>query len=277
MRNLILSVDKLNTFSTCPRKYYFEHELKKTYTVKPKYFLEGEFGHLCLEFYYLDKIAGKTRSTIEYIEHFRNEAIKFTTKYPTYKFEESEEIITALDKYLKFHCNEEWVIEGAEVPFAKVLWQDDKLNLKIIIRGKVDLLVDTKQFKAVVDHKFLGRKKEIPSRDNQKLAYCWAFDRKDFIINVIGKQKTLKDDEKFIRPYFNYSTHQIEEWKEETILTAIEMVRASETGVWQGRYTGCHAFDYKCLFTGVCDTTKDNREYALESFANREDYDVMED
>jgi hypothetical protein len=96
-------------------------------------------------------------------------------------------------------------------------------------------------------------------------------------LNIVGKQKTLKPNEKYTRPYFNYSAHQIADWRESVILLALDMIRYGEAGVFPARYSGCVSRDYKCMFTEVCNTTEDNRTYSLEGFKDKEEFDVMED
>lgn len=276
MKNLVLSKEKINDFSVCPRLGYFSHILRKGPVSKPKYFSEGEFGHKCLEIYYLSVLNKNKQPPANYIPLFRNEALTFiNSNWLT--FEETEEIISHLSKYLEYYShNETWTILGVEEPFVKLLWEDEKLGLRILFQGRDDLRIKTQQdFEAIVDHKFLSRRSEIPDRDNQKLGYCWAFGLKDFFINTIGKQKTLKDSEKFTRPYFSYSQHQIDEWVQNTIVLGLEIFKYEQMSFYPGRMTGCNFYDRKCLFTDVCNSTPDNWQYKLEGFGERPEYDLM--
>ncbi len=272
MRNLLLSVDKLNDISLCPRLYFYKHILRRVPEKREKYLAEGEFFHLLLHEYYSDKINGKNRP---YIELAQNRALEYSDGL---SIDESNVLIKLFADYMNYYVNEDWKILESEKPFAKVLYEDSRLDLRIVIRGRTDLFIETQAgFKAIVDHKLLSRNDPIPSRDNQKLCYCWAFDVRDAFMNVIGKQKTLPIKEKLHRPYFNYSSHQIEEWKDETIHLALDIMRFHDNDFWPVKFTGCFFHKVKCKYYDVCETTKDNRIYKLESgFIEREEYDVME-
>lgn len=276
MKNLVLSKEKINDFSICPRLGYFSHILRKGPPSKPKYFSEGEFGHKCLEIYYLSIMSGSKLPVANYIPLFRNEALPFINS-KALTFEETEIIIALVSDYLNYYSNNEsWTILGVEEPFIKPLWEDAKLGLRVYFQGRTDLRIETfDKTQAIVDHKFISRRSDIPERDNQKLGYCWAFGLKDFFINVIGKQKTLKDNERFTRPNFSYGQHQIDEWVQNTIVLALEIFKYSEMNFYPGRMTGCNFYDRKCLFTSVCNTTPDNYGYKLESFGERPEFDLM--
>lgn len=275
MKNLILSTDKLNAFEDCPRLYEYSHVKNLTSPVRAKYFTEGEFIHKILEIYYTDIMKSRKQDLNFYIEIARNLAI--TQFSGLLDHEEFEGIIKVFSEYYNFYdSNTSWKILEVEVPFAKVLLEDDKLDIRIIVRGKSDLIIETQGIKAGVDHKFLGRNMEMSDRDNQKLCYSWAFDLKDFFINSIGKQTSLKLEEKFKRIYFSYSQYQIDEWVENTINSALEIIRYYELGNFPIRYKSCiNLFGKKCTFHDVCNTSPDNRAYKLSEFTVKEEYDLM--
>jgi len=274
MKNLILSTDKLNNFEDCPRLYEYSHIKNLTSKIKPKYFSEGDFIHRILEIYYTDIMKGRKQELNFYIELARNLAItQFSTEL---SHEEIEEIIKVFSEYYNFYQIEPWKILKVEEPFAKVILEDSKLDLRIIVRGKSDLIVETQGINAGVDHKFIARNMTLSDRDNQKLCYSWAFSLKDFFINSIGKQKSLKLEDKFKRIYFNYSKHQIDEWIENTINSALEMIRYFELDHFPIRYKSCiNLFGSKCTFHDLCNTSPDNRAYKLNEFVVKEEYDIM--
>jgi RecB family exonuclease len=274
MRNLLLSSQRLNKLEQCPRLFFFENILNKTPIEKPKYFIEGEFVHAILEQYYSSKIAGSPEDNIAIIDFARNKATELSLTV-----EESEVLIKLFIDYISFHNNESWVIEAAEFPFAKVLFESEEKDIRIIIQGKVDLLATSKEgIPLIIDHKVVSQNRVTYERDNQILLYCWALERNDFIINQLGKQKTLPAKDKFRRQYYNIPSHLLEEWKEGTIWKALELLRYHELNYFPHRYSSCNFQGRKCTFYEVCNGSKENWEYKLEgNFTTKEDYNLMEE
>jgi hypothetical protein len=273
MRNLVLSTHRLNMLQSCPRLYFFSHVLNKTPVDKPKYFTEGEYLHYILEQYYIQKMTGNTPNIDNVILLARNKA----TEIVGLTIQECEGLIDIFKEYIQFHSGETWKIEGVEVPFAKVLWEDEKLDIRIIIQGKADLLALSNQsIPLIIDHKKVSQNRQPYSRDNQILSYCWAFNRQDFIINQLGTQKSLKPQDKFKRHYFNVLGYQIDEWVEETIYCALEAIKFFENQYWPGRIKNCQNQGRTCTFYEVCSAEKSNWDYKLQAFKTSEDYDLME-
>jgi hypothetical protein len=273
MRNLVLSVDKLNTHSSCPRRYYFHHVLNRESPEKPKYFLEGEFYHKCLEYYYRDKI----KSRVQSIPFYLDIAANFATSFEGLDYSDFETLFKIFSEYLTYYENEDWTIENVEVPFAKILFEDKTADLRVIVRGKADLLITTKTgLKATVDHKLLARFEGNSERDNQILAYSWAFDRRDFFLNKSGKQTSYSPEKKFVRDYFCVSNENVEEWIETTIYASLEIARQFEKNYFPGKFTACNYKGHKCTFHDVCSRGQKNWEYMLTSqFSERKEFDLM--
>lgn len=257
----------------CPRKYYFSHVLNYTTKVTPKYFLEGEFFHALLEDYYKDIMNRRKQDNNFYLNIARNKAAQFDKEL---SLDEMEYLINIFSQYLTFYGEDySWKILGTETPFSTVLWEGrvGEKEFRIVLQGKVDLLVEKSNIPIIVDHKVVSQNRGFNSRVTQNLAYLYALGYKDFIINSIGKQKTLSSDKKFLREYFNYSSYQIEEWKEIAIETSIEAINYFENSHFPARYTGCTFHGNKCPFYDVCETSQDNWEYKLESnYIIQEDY-----
>lgn len=270
--NLVLRQSSLNNLSVCPRLYYFRNTLTFGPVQKEKYFSEGEFVHSLLEEYYKD-ILNRRKQDLSFYE---NMALSKAADNDDLELDESRFMIDLFMSYLRNYSNEEdWIIEGVEEPFAVLLYEDD--NCRIIFRGKSDLLIKTRQgVPVVVDHKVVSQNRLISGRQNQGLGYCHAFNRKDFIVNSIGKQKD--ESKRFKRVYINYDKYQIEEWKENTILKGLEVISYHQSGIFPVNYTGCNFHGKLCTFHAVCDTTRDNWEYKLNSaYRQVEDYDPMGD
>jgi len=270
MRNIVLSPSRQDKIQTCPRKFYFNHVLNKSMIEKPSYFVEGEFLHFILEHYYKMKMKGELNLGL-LIEIARQQALKLSLT-----IEKSEELIKLFQEYQLFHQNESWQVLGVEEAFAKVLYEDEKLDLRIIVQGKIDLRVQQQGITILVDHKKISQNRTPVERNNQILTYCFATEARDFIINQIGTQKSLKTKDKFQRPYFNISEHQIGEWMESTIYSAFEIVRCYERNYFPARLTGCNYQGHKCEFYNVCQSKQEDWIHHLKSsFQNHEDHDLM--
>ena len=275
MINLVLSVEKLNDVSICPLLYYYKHELRKVSIVKPDYLEEGELMHEGLRIYYQSKIEKKPIDFTTISELARNYAAK-NLKLSVVNIEST---VKDMMMYFNYYGNKEsWEIEAAEEPFAKVLYEDS--NVTFIVNGKTDLRAKTMNGQGpriIVDHKYEAQFREKSERDNQPLAYSWAYETSDFVYNRIGKQQSYTPEKRLQRPYFSYGKHQIEEWRESAIEAAFDILRYTQNSKFPMRFTGCRIHGNKCTFHDVCSTTPDNREYKLKSsFVDRENKTVME-
>lgn len=263
MLNLVLSAEKLNDIQICPTLYHYKHELAQVPVQKPYYFEEGELMHLMLEMYYKLKMENNPIEINAIIDHSRNHATKMNLKA-----EEVEKVIEDFRMYTDYYSeSSSWEILGVEEPFAKEIYNDS--TIRIVIIGKVDLRVKTNRGNgptAIVDHKYEARFDQKLERENQPIAYCWAFEARDFIYNRIGKQKAKKTEEKLLRPYFSYSEYQINDWKNSVIDSANDILKYINDDYWPMKFHGCVVHGKKCTFYDVCNTTPDNRVYKLDSF-----------
>lgn len=279
MINIVLSTEKLNDIQICPRLYYYKHELAIAPTVKPAFYEEGELMHAILALYYQFRME-KTPVIIEGLLNFgRNYAAK---NLNTLKAEQVETVIKHAKMYLDYYGNNEsWQILGIEEPFARELYVDDRI--KIIVVGKNDLRVKTNHGNGpvvIVDHKYEARFDQKVERDNQPLAYCWAYDVRDFVYNRIGKHKgkDRKVDDNLQRPWLSYAQYQIDDWKQSVIESAHDVLRCIEKNKWPMRIHGCNVHGRKCTFYDICNTTPDNRDYKVNSFFKTKDkFSVMGD
>lgn len=276
MINLLLSVEKTNDFQSCPLLYYYKHEKKITLVHKKPALEEGDLMHVILAKVYTEIMQGNRPDYDLIYDLARNHAAK------TLGLEAAlvEETIASAKEYFGYYGGVgTWEILGVEEPFAKELYVDD--NLRIVITGKNDLRVKTMSGKgpiAIVDHKYEGRFDEKPERDNQPLAYCWAYEVKDFIYNRVGKQKSKKTEDRMQRPWLNYSAYQITDWVDSIVETAREILTCLDRDKWAMRFKACNFRNAKCDFYDICNTTPDNREYKINTeFKDRKQFKVMED
>lgn len=275
MRNLILSPAQLDLLERCPREYFFRYELNRDSIESNKAFAEGEYLHFILEQYYIARKA-RLYEQSDIVEKARIKAQEFDKLTVT----ECESLLETFLEYQEFHANETWEIQDIEKPFTKVLHEDEKFDLRIVIKGKADLLIGTQGLDAVVDHKKIARNRTPTPRNNQILCYPWAFDRRDFIINQLGIQKSLEPKDKFRRHFFALSQSQIDEWKEQTIYKAFEMVKFWELKFWPARFHSCAdpITGRKCIFHPVCERPQSGWSQILSDsglYQPRPDHELM--
>lgn len=268
MLNVVLSVMKINDFSICPRLYWYKYVLGQVPAEKPSFMDEGDIMHFGLNVYYEALAKGETPPPdTAIVEMMRNHATELSLEASLV-----ESTCTDFLMHQNYYRGKEtWKIEASEEPFAKILYQNK--DVTIVLNGKTDIRVVTMGGngpRALVDHKYLSQFREQSSRDNQPLAYCWAYEVNDFIFNRIGKQKSYSPDKRLQRPYINYSKFQIEEWKESAIEIALDIMKYEQMDNWPMRFTGCTLHGRKCTYHDVCNTTPDNRQYKLSEFITKE-------
>jgi len=263
--NLVLSSHRISHAQTCLRYYYYKHELMKGPIKREVYFDEGDILHAMLKMYYTAKMNGTSISDKLIFELGRN----FAAQSTEVSSEIVESTIDAMDMYIQHYKGDnDWKILAVEQSFVKILFENEKI--RIIATGTPDLVVKTMRGKGprvLVDHKYEAQFRRKFPRDNQPLTYCWGTGISDFLYNRIGKQKSYKPEQRLVRdPYFSYGKHHIEEWKESTIATCLEIIRCHELDYYPPRLLGCVYMGRKCTFHDVCHTTPNNREYKLNTF-----------
>lgn len=262
MRNLIVSCNSLNNIMLCPRLHLYSSLMNLEPNNKPSYMEQGSLIHKLIEPWYKSKKDKSPVNINSIIDSGRAYACQSNINLTV---EETEETNKLFLEYVNYYQQEDWIIEAIEAPFAVLLYESEKDDIRVIFQGKFDLLIETRQgVKCVVDHKEVSQNDRDPSsRDNQILGYCFAAKRYDFILNRIGKQKSLKISERMTRSYFNISKHQIEEWQESAIYWSYEILRQQELEIYPANYKSCKKFNRKCWFHEVCQAQPDDRERKL--------------
>lgn len=277
MINLLLSTEKINDIQICPTLYNYKHELSITPLKKPDFYEEGELMHAILALYYQSKMEKNVISTENLINFGRNYAAK---NLNTLTAEQVEVVMKHAKMYFDYYGNNEsWEILGVEEPFAKELYANNQI--KIIVVGKDDLRIKANRGNGpvvIVDHKYEARFDQKVERDNQPLAYCWAYEVRDFIYNRIGKHKgkDRKVEDNLQRPWLSYAQYQINDWVDSVIESAHDLLRYLSNNKFPMRIHGCNVHGRKCTFYDICNTTPDNREYKINSFfKNKDKFSVM--
>lgn len=277
MQTILISANKLDKIQQCQRLFGYLYVKELASFSKPSYQEEGDLFHYLLDLHYKAKIAAADYNIESLIDLGRNHAteLSITTN-------EIEENIKLFREYVLYYQNESWIPEESEVPFAVELLEDTAAGIRIVLEGKIDLLAKEAKSEVplVIDHKRVSRNFPPYDRDNQKLAYCLATGRRDFIINQIGDQKSYSVDKRLQRYYFNISDHQVEEFVENSIYWTMEIIKVigkdAAGDFIAGNYTACVRFNHKCMFYDACNTRDENRDAMLaEAFKPKTDFNLF--
>lgn len=260
--------------------------MRKTVPVheKPKPLDFGTLGHIGQESYFKDLAQG-----VHYNDRMHNALSKIRTaasdasssnvdiieELPTLvnAFEQSAEHFRFEDEHLE--------ILAVETPFDYILYEDD--YIRIIISGKVDLLVNkpsmggSAEYKNLpYDHKFISRDFPVDRLDDQFINYTIPTGSNFLIVNKVGLQKTLKPEEKFKRIPLSYDSLIVQQWKDNTIETIInEYLTSVVKDSFPMNEGSCRKFGRLCEFYKVCDLSgEDAKIWKLESqYVEREKWD----
>lgn len=270
---LVIDSQILNNYDACPSKAYYSFVMNAKTKIKATALDEGDMMHYMMKFHYklikhnqeytgISSIKGHpiSRFTIKEIsEIVKRKAEKYLLSLDL-DAELGMEVYRTYNDYWQYYSNETWQILEIESPFARVLHEDDEL--KIIYCGVIDLLTNV----AIVDHKTSSRRGEPTGLSNQFMGYCWALGTNNLVINKIGFQKTLKNEEKFERYTKSYPPELINEWKENTICKAKSLYKDLldiENMSRKKNYTSCDKYS-GCIFQKVCETVPEARDFVIQ-------------
>jgi len=280
---LIFNLDSqiLNTMDQCAEKYRLEH-IEHWRPMRKALALEkGSLMHTMLRVYR----QGKKDGRVGLEEHGRlvDKAIMVSREASSSMSIESDELeeeIRTFQSYVLRWQYDGWEILDIEQPFSKILYEDEdqidyngKLysGLTIIYEGVIDALVrDPKVGIVVVDTKTEGRKSYPYILSNQFQGYEWAFNC-PVIVDKVGFQKTLADNERFTRLEHRSGQPAIDEWRADAIEKVREAI-AWHRDLTSGRRdslrknrTSCDKYS-GCIFQGVCKVPKESRTHKLQAF-----------
>lgn len=265
-QTILISGSQLDYIQTCPRLHYYRNILR-IFSIEDKSepLQKGDLIHYLLELHYKSIMAGELLS----LENIANLGLNKATEL-SLSLEDTQKVIHLYEEYRDFYpVGNDWLPEEVEVPFAKVVYEDD--DLRIIDEGKIDLLAKNNKLSLslVIDHKYSSHNSQVVERETQNLNYCLVTGRRDFIINQLGDQKSLDVEKRMLRPYFCYGEHEIEEFRNDLIYWTLEIVRnharALANDYIPANRKSCFSFFKKCAYYDLCQTTPDNFEYKVKS------------
>lgn len=307
MTNIILDATTLTTLQACPRKcdYRFNHLLVNQ-NGKSNSLECGSLVHVILEYYNKALMAGANRNEAlkegflqaDYYIHGCADCIShINDNYPECKKhkdndfvgmvntpEESTKneigssfVIQTMHEYFDYYRNDSFPVLGVEETRGMIIYEDD--DLRVLWKAKFDLVVDTDHGYMSIDHKTMKQRRETQSLDNQFMGQCILLGTRSVMIDKIGFQKSLKQDEKFQRVIINYTHSRLDEWRHEIVPYYARMYAAyQETGYWPPNYTQCESKYGCCDFKQICESDSSMRELVMNtSYSKGKVWDVNND
>lgn len=273
---IILDMSAFDLFNLCAARYNMGMNLRRHppgYQKAKALDLGGVF-HEGAEVYYKGLAAGQQ------FNDRMNEAVKriqYITSDPelsSLEPEESEGLIRVISENLEFwrHEDEQLEILAVEESFAYVLYEDD--YVRIIISGKIDLLVNKPAFAGSgsytnlpIDHKTYSRDFPVRRLTNQFQNYAYACDSQFLVVNRVGFQKSLKPHEKYKRVPLSYDKEIFDQWKANTTKIILDQyLPCVASGEWPMNFTSCDKFNRICEYLEICDTPEvSNKIWKLEN------------
>jgi len=285
--NIVLDASKFDLFETCPARYDFRHNHNKILPLvhKAKALDMGSLAHGGLETYF-----NLLSNGMHYDDRMQACLMKIRelSSNPNESNSEPEEVNTILSAveqscdYWRAEDENSLEVLAVETPFAYELFSDD--TVRIIISGKIDLLVNFKGIgrsasyeKLPIDHKTFSRDSMLLRKSNQFINYCNAVGSNYLVVNRIGLQKTLKAEEKFKRIPLSYDPVYIADWKDNlTTMLLQEYLTCIASGHWPEKPTSCNKFNRLCEYYAICDSSgQDSKDNKLENeYITAEPWDV---
>lgn len=273
--NIVFDASQYDTFLLCEQRYHNTYNLNLRPPQKKRQQDRGTVVHVGAEVYY-----EALKNEIPYADAVSQALSKIREVGVTNSDLEPEEvtrIIDVMEENFEFWRidDQNYHIVEVEKPFIYLLYEDDEV--KIHMAGKIDLIVsDNKYTNMPMDHKSYDRSFELNRMSNQFRNYCYALKSDVLTVNRIGFQKTLKPQDKFLRPLLSYDKFAFDQWRNNVVTKVMYYLQCAATNTWPMNETSCDKFNRKCEFFPVCDASgQEAKMYKLNrDFITVEPWDV---
>lgn len=265
---LTFSASSLDKWDACPTQYNFSSVRRLELSFGDRKKLErGKLFHRLLENHYkMVKEGLLSYGDIILTTTSLAQKLYIDGEYP---LDLVEECTFQYQEYCNFYANDGWEILAVEQPFTVTLFEDEKD--KIILEGKQDLIVKNHGIIYPVDHKTTERKERVSPLANQPFSYVFVDNAFVFIRNEIGFQKSKGISERMTRHVLSYPQELIDEWKGETIIKGLRIIKSIEDGRFDKYYNSCKF----CAYKPICESTPDAREHTIEEkYRVRKEFDI---
>lgn len=264
----------LDTFLLCPRKYYYRFGLNKAAPKIAKPLDRGQVLHLGFEAYFKEIQKGSQFS--QCIDALR-ESIFGSRIESELDDDEIAWIQECAITSCKVHQSKDFYYEilAVEEPFAYELFSDDLV--KIVMMGKIDLLVNDGDYKNVpIDHKSYERDFPVHRKTNQFCNYAYALQSNYLFVNRVGLQTSIPPEKKHKRVILSYDPIFLEQWRQNVIKWCMIYLECTAEKSFPMNDTSCDKYMRLCEYYSICDTSgEENKIYKLETdFKSIEPWDV---
>lgn len=287
---IIFDPSNIDLFELCEARYNYRVNLRRSLPViqKNRSLDKGTLAHTGFETYYKLLADGGTG--------FANRIDAMTLKMrvaasdpdiSNMDVSEAEELISVVQENLDFwrHEDEMLTIHQVEQVFAYVIYEDE--DVRIIMSGKIDLLVDKPAVSGSsgytnlpIDHKTYSRDSGVLRLSNQFQCYAKTVESNYLIVNRVGLQKTLKPEEKYKRLPLSYDPMILEQWKDNLVKIVLEKyLNCVAMNSWPMNFTSCLKFNRLCEYYEVCDSSGEAaKKFKLESnYIDADPWDVTKE
>jgi len=275
MINIIIDTSMLDTLQLCELKFDRRYNKHLVPPIKSVPLDRGDIIHVAQEEYW--KVLRSTRdwvkavdsalvafriaavkSDLDVIDPMRSKNIQSTSDY----------IMSILEQNFEFWKNDDlhYEIDAVEQVFSYVLYQDE--TYRMVMMGKIDVVLSDNRYTAMpMDHKSIDRDFGIKRFQNQFTNYSIATGSPYVLVNRIGLQQSLKNEERFKRVPVSYDPYAQDQWRANTIKWLFRYYENSITNDWPENRTSCDKFNRLCEYYDVCDTSGEEAKiYKLNAF-----------
>jgi hypothetical protein len=271
--NIQVDSQILSSFMSCPREmnYRYNRHLVAISGTSVS-FLKGQLAHKALHKYYQSQIDGYS------IRDAKVLAIKELNQIaPSFDLDSDNVILVkrTIEEFLEFRQNDSWIPRAAEKLIKFLAYEDSELRLRIILTGRIDLIVSllaNPQQLIPVDHKTESESWFYSALSNQFKIYALATKSNHLFVQRCGFQKTKKAEEKFRQETINFDNDVLDEFQNEVLPYYIkELLLCMDSGYYPPRYSSCIKGHFACTFSdkhqhGVCHLPRAFREAKLERY-----------
>lgn len=274
--NIVMDMSMFDLFETCAARYNYRYMMNKgPANARKSTALDiGSLMHEGMEVYFKG-----IQSGIHFNDriHAGLQKLRSVACDPDASNLEPEEL-SLVESTFEQNCDywrfedEHLVIHEVEQAFAYVLHEDE--IVRIIIQGKIDLLVDrpghgnqSSYYNLPYDHKTYSRDSEVSRLSNQFMNYARAVGSNYLVVNRIGLQTSLKPEEKFKRIMLSYDPIILDDWRNNLTRVILDhYLVCLATEYWPTDFTNCFKFNRKCEFYEICDSSgKEAKLFKLNS------------
>ena len=284
--NIVMDMSIFDLFDLCAARYDYRHNHNKGVPMSKKSASldKGGLAHEGLDVYF-----NGIKNEVHYNDRMhaainRMRVVSADVNLCNLDDEDITKVISAVEESCDFwrHEDEFLIIHDVERAFARVIYEDE--YIRIIITGKIDIYLTEPAVngnEAYVnipwDHKTYERDFEVSRLTNQFQNYADTVGSQYLRVNRIGLQKTLPPEDKFKRVRLSYDKDILDDWRRNVVHVILhEYLTCVETGYWPMSFTSCYAWNRKCEYYDICNTSGSaNKAWKLEQdFATVSPWDV---